>query len=714
MFTGESIRLVPHEEGIVELCFERRGEAINKFDVRTIAELRTATGQLRAWPQLRGVLVTSAKSGFIVGADIFEFTALFAHEEEQIAAHIAAQSAVFRDFEDLEVPIVAAINGVALGGGLEMALASDYRLAALTAQLGLPEVRLGLFPGYGGTVRLPRIAGAALAIEWITTGKAHSAAQALAGGVIDQAVEPEQLRAAALRQLREAMSCDAWRARREMRRGPFALDHTAVQAARERLGREAERQPAPLAALELLVACANLDRDAALRQESYAFGRIARTQAAAALVQLFINEQYVKAKVRARSSGERALQRLGVVGAGIMGGGIAYTAAAHGRQVVMMDIAPGALERGMAEARKQLDKQLHAGRIRDAQAQAVLEAIRPQADYEGFAQLDLVIEAVIEDMSIKTGVLADLQRQVGPATLIASNTSSLSIHSLAAGLSRPENFLGMHFFNPVPLMPLVEIVRGPRTSPQAVGAAVALAGALGKTPIVVEDCPGFLVNRIFTAYLLGYFSALRDGADFQQVDRVMEKFGWPMGPAYLQDVIGLDTMLRVIKVISAGFPLRFAQDEATAIELLVQAGRRGQKNGAGYYRYEADPKGKPLKRADPAVTQLLAPVCRDGLRRFTDQEIIERLMLPLLIEAALCLEEGVVESPQELDLALVLGLGFPRHAGGALKYADWFGLRQIVARCDTYQALGQLYRPTARMRAMGARGERYFTGDSRS
>ena len=714
MFTGKSIQLVQLDEGVVELRFDRLGESINKFDARTVEELRVATNQLRAWPGVRGVLVSSAKRGFIVGADIFEFSALFERTEAQIAAYIGAQSQVFRDFEDLDVPVVTAINGVALGGGLEMTLASDYRVAASCAQVGLPEVKLGLFPGYGGTVRLPRLGGAALAIEWITTGKPRSAAEALAGGVVDEVVELHQLREAALLCLKSAISSGQWRARRGQRRGAFAQDDAALEAARARLERDATRVPAALAAVELMALCAQLERDAALRQESLAFGRIARTQAAASLVQLFVNEQHVKTDIKCRAKGGRATRQLGVIGAGIMGGGIAYAAASHGLRVSMTDIAPQALEQGMAEARKQLDKQQRAGRVSEAQAAEVLGAIKPQLDYERFEQLDLVIEAVVEDVKIKQRVLAAVEPRVGDATLIASNTSSLSIRAMAEGLARPENFLGMHFFNPVPVMPLVEIVRGPRTAAQAIDTAVACAAALGKTPIVVQDCPGFLVNRIFTAYLLGFFFALCDGADFREVDRVMEQFGWPMGPAYLQDVIGMDTMLRVVEVITAGYPQRFGHECVLAPALLVRANRLGQKNGAGYYRYEADPKGRPVKLADEQVPALLGSVRRRDMGPLSERELLERLMLPLIIEAALCLEEGVAESPEAIDLALVLGLGFPRHAGGPLKYADWLGLSHLVERCDAYQALGPLYHPTARMREMGSRGERYFTGERRS
>lgn len=710
LFEGESVRVRLLDAGIAELCFDRRGDAINKLDVRTVEELRAATARLAAQPGLAGVLVTSAKSGFIVGADIFEFAGLFAQTEEEIAAHIGSQNAVFRGFEDLGVPIVTAINGIALGGGLEMALASDYRILASTAQVGLPEVKLGLFPGYGGTVRLPRLGGARVAVEWVTSGKPRNAKEALADGVVDEVVDPERLRETALARLEAAKSSREWRARRGRRHGPFAADPAVFEQARAQLAKEARLQPAALAAAELIESCTTLDRDAALQREHRVFARIARTQAAASLVQLFVSEQRVRSKAKSYAREAPGFRRVGVLGAGIMGGGIAYASAVRGFPVLMKDIAPKALELGMAEADKQLDKQARAGRLSGEQVASVRNAIRPQLDYAGFEQLDLVIEAVVENLEVKRRVLAELEQRLGPQAIIASNTSSLSIAGMAEALARPENFLGMHFFNPVPVMPLVEIVRGPRTSAAAAASAVAYAAALGKTPIVVRDCPGFLVNRILTAYLVGYFLALRDGADFRTVDRVMEGFGWPMGPAYLQDVVGLDTLAHVMEVITAGYPRRMACDFKIAPALLLERQRLGQKSGAGYYRYESDPKGKPKKLEDPQVPELLSGLRRAGAREPAEQEIIERLMLPMIIEASLCLEEGVAESPEEIDLALILGLGFPRHAGGPLKYADWLGLERVVERCDAYSGLGPLYASTERMRSMGKKGERYFGG----
>jgi 3-hydroxyacyl-CoA dehydrogenase/enoyl-CoA hydratase/3-hydroxybutyryl-CoA epimerase/enoyl-CoA isomerase len=708
IFQGQSIQVELREEGIVELCYDARGASVNKLDVRTVEELGAATQAIRATDAARGVLVTSAKDAFIVGADIFEFTLLFAQASAQIEAHIARQNSNFTAFEDLPIPSVAALNGLALGGGLEMALACDGRVMSETTQIGLPEVSLGLFPGFGGTVRLPRVAGAAAAIEWISSGKPQSAPTALAAAAVEKIAKSAALRATALEVLNSLIRSGEWRARRQCRHGRCNSDPQVFLEAREKLSQTAVHQPAALAAVELMERAAGSSRDEALRLEHAAFARIARTQAAGSLIQLFINDQAIKKKGKEYARVARKVRRAAVLGAGIMGGGIAYTSAVRGIPVAMRDIQQGALDVGIAEARKLLDKQVESGRLPADRAAAVLADILPTLEYAGFESVDIVVEAVVEKLEVKKSVLGEVERLVGPDTIIASNTSSLSISAMAQALRRPENFVGMHFFNPVPLMPLVEVIRGAQTSAQAAATVAGYANALGKTAIVVKECPGFLVNRILVPYLLGFLRAVDAGADYLEVDRVMEEFGWPMGPAYLQDVVGLDTLLHVLESISEGFAQRMRLTFPHAVQLLVREKRLGQKSGAGFYQYVNDSKGRPRKSVDPQTAQLIAGVRSSPSRPFSDPELFERLLLPMLIEAVRCLEEGIAESPAEVDMSLVLGLGFPRHAGGPLKYADWLGMKHVVARCDAYASLGPLYEPTQGMRAAARSGKTFY------
>jgi 3-hydroxyacyl-CoA dehydrogenase/enoyl-CoA hydratase/3-hydroxybutyryl-CoA epimerase/enoyl-CoA isomerase len=710
---GQTVQVTRMDNGFAELCFDRTGEAINKLDRRTLADLNAALAAIAAAPGLRGVLVTSAKEVFIAGADITEFGALFKKPEADMHAHFRMANGALRGFEQLAIPVVAAINGFALGGGLELALACDFRVMSAAAQIGLPEVSLGLFPGLGGSVRLPRIAGMDVAIAWITGGKPSRADVALAAGVVDQVAAPDQLRETALALLETLAADEAhWQERRAVRQAPMPLDaaQELFQLAKATIAKSSPKhQPAAMLALESMEANWPLPIAAALEAEMVKFTEVARTQAADSLVQAFVSDQALKKLCRAHAREARQVKSAAVLGAGIMGGGIAFASALKGVPARMKDIAQGQLDLGLGEAGKLLARQVKQGRLTQEKADLVRRGISAQLDYAGFGQVDVVVEAVVENIKIKHAVLAELETMVADDAIIASNTSSLRIDDLAVPLKRPHNFVGMHFFNPVPVMPLVEIVKGEQTSVAAVSTAVGYAVAMGKTPVVVKDCPGFLVNRILIANTRAFTQLVADGADFEQVDRAMEAWGWPMGPAYLMDVVGMDTGSHVCKVIAAGYPERMTSNWADILELMVANKRLGQKSGAGFYRYEADPAGKPVKHPDPASHALAAEVQAQGRRDFADTEIVERLMLPMIIEAACALEDGVVATPAELDMALLLGIGFPRYAGGPLKYADWLGMERVLALSDKHAHLGPPYVATPGMRAMAARGASFYT-----
>jgi len=380
-----------------------------------------------------------------------------------------------------------------------------------------------------------------------------------------------------------------------------------------------------------------------------------------------------------------------VLGAGIMGGGIAYQSAWKGVPVLMKDINEKSLSLGINEAGKLLNKQLERGKIDGLKLAKVIATIQPTLEYAGFERVDVVVEAVVENPKVKKAVLAETEEKVRPDTVLASNTSTIPISELASVLKRPENFCGMHFFNPVHRMPLVEVIRGEKTSDQTIAKVVAWASKMGKTPIVVNDCPGFFVNRVLFPYFAGFSQLLRDGADFRKIDKVMEKqFGWPMGPAYLLDVVGIDTAHHAQAVMAAGFPQRMQKDYRDAIDVLFDAKRYGQKNGQGFYRWELDNKGKAQKKADAAVDALLEPI-NQPKRVFSDEEILNRMMLPMLNEVVRCLEEQIIASPAEADMALVYGLGFPPFRGGAFRYMDTLGTSNVVDQAKRYTALGPLY-----------------------
>ncbi|MEL7450585.1 MAG: fatty acid oxidation complex subunit alpha FadB [Pseudomonadota bacterium] len=714
MYEGQSIRCAKLAGDVAELCFDRQDAPINKFDRQTLTEMADAAKALAADGSIKGLIVTSAKDGFIVGADIHEFGAVFAQPEEQVTQWVAEASAIFSAVEELPFPSVTAINGIALGGGLEMCLATDYRVMAEKAQIGLPEVKLGLYPGFGGTVRLPRLIGADNAIEWIAGGAPNKAEAAFKAGAVDAVVAADKLRDAALRVIELANSGRYdWQARRAQKKGPLRLNQVESLMVFETAkgfiaGKAGKHYPAPIAAVTDIQKAATMDRDGALKIEAAGFARLAKTQVANSLIGLFLNDQLLKKKAKKAQKLGKPVKQAAVLGAGIMGGGIAYQSASKGTPIIMKDIRDEQLDLGMGEANKLLGKLVKREKITSAKAGAILSDIRPTLNYGDFGGVDIVVEAVVENPAVKKAVLAEVEASVKEGTVIASNTSSISIDELATALKVPENFLGMHFFNPVHRMPLVEVIRGEKTSEEAIATTVAYATAMGKNAIVVNNCPGFLVNRILFPYFGGNMALLRDGADFAKVDKVMEGFGWPMGPAYLQDVVGMDTSHHVGDVLAEGYPDRMGKTFESALDAMFKAERFGQKNGVGFYKYTIDRKGKPKKERDEDAYKLVASVQPDGQKDFSTEEIIDRHMLPMIIETARCLEDGIVETPNEADMGLILGIGFPPHHGGALKYADTLGMQTVLDKCAKYARLGKLYEPTDRMKEMAANGESYY------
>ncbi|HSN70831.1 MAG TPA: fatty acid oxidation complex subunit alpha FadB [Steroidobacteraceae bacterium] len=713
-YQGSAISVSVSDDGIAELKFDLAGDSVNKLNRATFGELEKAVEALAGIEGLRGICVTSGKDVFIVGADITEFGALFAQGEEAIVSDVLATDRLFSRFEDLPVPTVVAINGICLGGGMEFALCCDYRVASTAATVGLPEVKLGIFPGLGGTVRLPRVIGLDTAVEWIATGNDRKPDAALKEGAVDAVVAPEKLKAAALAMLEQCIAGKLdWQARRAEKKAPLKLNATEQAMAFTTAGAVIAAQagpnyPAPRLALENMKAAARLERDAALEVEARHFAKAATTPQAEALIGLYIADQAVK-KI-ARSWEKKAsfqIREAAVLGAGIMGGGVAYQSAVKGTPIIMKDIRDEALELGMHEAGKLLSRQVEKGRLDATDMSKTLARIRPTLNYGDFGGVDFVIEAVVENPKVKKAVLAEVENAVGENAILASNTSTISITSLAEGLKRPANFLGMHFFNPVHRMPLVEVIRGKESSDAAVAATVQYAQRLGKTPVVVNDCPGFLVNRVLFPYFGGFHQLLRDGADFVACDKALERFGWPMGPAYLLDVVGIDTAVHAAGVMAAGFPDRMNPDYQTATSVLFEKERYGQKNGRGYYVYQPDRKGRPRKTVDPEVYALIGPVTATR-KEFEAEQIVARCMIPMANEVARCLEDRIVATPYEADMALIMGLGFPPFRGGACRYMDQLGLDRFISLCDKYADLGPLYEPPQLIREMAANRRRFF------
>ncbi len=713
LMQGQFIRVQSVEEGIYEVVFDRENDAINKFDQATLLELKEAITKLGEVDGLKGVFFSSTKQTFIVGADITEFTQMFSVSEEDVYTHILGLNDIFNAIEDLACPTVVAINGLALGGGFELCLSADYRVMAQSAQVGLPEVKLGINPGWGGTFRLPRLIGVDNANEWICSGSHKKSDAALKDGGVDAVVKDDQVGAAALDLLQKCITGEIdYQARREEKTSPVKLNQMemmmAFESAKGVIGAKAgPHYPAPMQAIKTMQKAVKLDRKGAIDVEVKAFAKLAKTDVTASLVGLFLKDQYVKKVAKGFSKDTTPVSMAGVLGAGIMGGGVAYQSASKGTPILMKDINEPALQLGLDEATKLLSGQLKRGRI-DAQKMAkTLTQITPTLSYGDFKRADLVVEAVVENVDIKKSVLAEAEKALKDDAILTSNTSTISITELATALDNPEKFCGMHFFNPVHLMPLVEVIRGEKSGEEAIARTVAFAKAMGKTPIVVNDCPGFLVNRVLFPYFGGFSALVSDGADFRNIDQVMEGFGWPMGPAYLLDVVGIDTAHHADAVMAEGFPDRMSHEGENAIDRIYSEGRFGQKNEKGFYRYELDKRGKPKKINDEAVDDLLKDITGE-IKEFSDEEIIERMMIPLCIETVRCIEEKIVASPAEADMALIYGIGFPPFRGGILHYMDQIGLDQFCKMAEKYEQLGPLYHPTEQMKSMAESGAKFF------
>ena len=703
IFQGKAVSVALQADGIAELTLDLAGEPVNKLDRLTLDELRQALDALKATAGVRALLIASAKPLFVVGADITEFSAAFRRSEAQVLESILAVDRLFCDLEDLPIPSAVAINGLALGGGFELCLAADLRVLGEHARVGFPEVGLGLFPGYGGSVRTPRLAGLDVALEWIGSGREVDAASALAAGIVDAVVPEAELVGRCRALLGQALAGEIdYQARRQRKRAALELPAeaagTLIEQALQAIPAKTRRHfPAASRAFESMAASLALPREQALQREARDFVALARSPQAASLIGLFLNRQAVRKAARGHEALARPVRRCAVLGAGIMGGSIASLAALHGYPCVMKDIREQALRLGMEEGEALLGKRVARQAMSEAQRQECLARIQPTLDYTPFAEVDLVVEAVVENPEIKQAVLAETECTLPAEAILTTNTSTISVNLLARALQRPQNFCGMHFFNPVQQMPLVEVIRGEQSSAQTIATAVALAVRLGKTPIVVNDCPGFLVNRILFAYLGGFVRLLHEGVDFPRIDRVMEAFGWPMGPAYLLDVIGLDTSRHCMEVLAAGYPTRMRHDFRDAVATLHDAGRLGQKNRQGFYRYTADASGRLLREDDPQVAALLAAPAAASM---DDAQIVARMMVPLCLEAVRSLEEGIVASAAEVDMGAVLGISFPGSHGGPLRYIDTLGVRRFVALADGLAGLGELYRVTDGLRQM--------------
>ncbi len=708
-------------EGLLYLTFDTPGKKVNIFSFDALEQLDQVLDEIGRMSDATCVLARSFKPDcFIAGADL-ESIAGAEHKTAAVEASRMGQ-AVFAKVETLRLPVLAAINGVCLGGGTEFALACHFRLASDSpaVRIGLPEVKLGILPAWGGTQRLPKIVGLARALDLILSGRSIDGRRARTIGLVDDVVPKELFADYSVSYLEKQVAAGRGprRAKPKLKPAERALESNRLtrriiydKAAASVFKTTQGHYPAPPKALEAIKVGIERGNRAGYLLESTFVGELVTGPVCKSLVQLFFATEAVKrAKhVTGREVEPLPVRKAAVLGAGVMGGGIAQIITHKDIPVRIKDLNPEAIAGAMRQASSVYGRRLKRRRMSQREFNQKMGLIRPTLDYSGFKRVDVVVEAIVENIEIKRRVFAELEDYVREDCIVASNTSSLMIGDMASAFLHPERFCGMHFFNPVDRMPLVEVIRGPQTSDVAVETIYNLSRKIGKTPIVVADRPGFLVNRILMPYLNEACLLLEEGASIDQVDQVMVNFGMPMGPLRLLDEIGLDVAQHAAGVLTSAF-----SDHLQPAALLAAAGaddRLGRKNGRGFYNY-ADPK-KPV--VDPTIYDVVRRATADANRpepgSVVFDNILDRLLLQMLNEAARCLDEKVVATPTDVDLGLVMGTGFPPFRGGLLRYVDHEGLDEAVDKLRALAGEGRSrYAPAPLLEEMVRTRRRFYHG----
>lgn len=684
---------------------------VNALSPAVWEHLDAAVARGVADPSAVAMVLVGAGSTFIAGSDIRIFDTLKTREDS--LARSANTHALLKRLEDATTPLVAAIHGNALGGGLEVALACHFRVATKDAKVGQPEVLLGLIPGAGGTQRLPRLCGAPLALQMCTDGRPVPAPRALAAGIIDQIIEGDLLSGAIAFAKARATAGEIRRTREltlSVEDARAGLE--ACEAARAALAKTAKGLGAPFAAVSAIEAGLQRPFDAGSLRERELFADCVVSTESKALRHLFFAERDV-AKVPdiPRDTPVREIRSAAVVGAGTMGGGIAMAYANAGIPVLLKDVDDAALQRGLATIRKNYDVTMSKGKMTPEQVEKTMALITPTTSYDGFDQVDVVTEAVFEDMDLKTATFAELGHVTRPDCVLASNSSTLDIDRLGGASGRPSQVLGHHYFSPANVMKLLEIVRGRDTSQAAIATSLKLARRLGKVGVVVGNCFGFVANRMLAYYMREANLLLEEGASVPQIDRVLTDFGLAVGPFGMQDLAGIDVGARIRQYLASIGKTRAEGPQSAIPDRLFEMSRYGQKTGAGWYTYEP---GRRTRIPDPLIDQMAEEeAARRGLARrpIEDEEIIARITTALANEGARVLEEGYATRAGDIDIIYVYGFGFPRARGGPMFYAETVGLATVLARVKDYRArFGDYWKPAPLLEKLVAEGRGSFAG----
>jgi len=721
---------------IARLVFDLPGEKVNKFAATVVTEMNAILDDLAKRKDVRVLVLTSAKSDiFIAGADIKELQGIATSEEGFGKARAGQQ--LFQRLAELPFPSVAVIDGACLGGGMECALACTYRIVtdADKTSLGLPEVTLGILPGWGGTQRMPALVGPSLAVDLILSGRMLNGPKAFKAGLADRICARPYL-AATVAAFGEEILTEAGQAKVIARRNSLrhfpqtfidGLGRTILwsQAFKTLMRKTKGLMPAPLKALEVVKRTYGGSLETGLEVEARAFSDLCVTSECKCLIDAFFaNEEAKKQGIlpkpansvglggqgEARSSGGGAPRQIGILGAGVMGGGIAWLFAHKGLPVRIKDIGWEAVAKAYKTVDDYSNQLVKIRKLTPSEARQRLLRVGGSIDWTGFSSCDVVIEAVVENLEVKKKVLAEAETVVRADCILATNTSSLRVADMAVALTHPERFVGMHFFNPVNRMPLVEVVAGPRSSPEAVATVAALTRQSGKTAIIVQDCPGFLVNRILLPYMNEAARCLTEGGEVEEIDRVISRYGMPMGAFELTDVVGIDVGHKVAKILHEGYGERMTVAPILA-KVHDEMKLLGAKAGKGFYFHEKGKKGSINPDIDAAIAGT-----QDDLgikpRSLGSAEILDRCLLIMVNEAARCIDEGIVASPGLLDLAMLMGTGYPPQKGGPLHHADSLGAGEVVARLRRLsEQRGARFEPCRLLVAMADTNLRFFGSD---
>ncbi len=719
--TLKNFRIETDDRGVATAILDVPDRGMNVFEPGVIEELESLVSKWEHAKDIKAIIFKSGKaSGFLAGADINVIESIRTPEEAD--AIIARGQNLFTRIERLPMPTFAVIHGPCLGGGLEFALACKYRIARDdgSTRLGLPETQLGVIPGWGGTQRLPRVVGVVKALEMILTAKKVPASAAKKMGLVHLAPSPEEFENAVKNFVETVIASPSSAAEvsssprrplltRLVNQSRFGR-WVVFKGTAQRIANQVRHYPALEAALQAVKAGYRTPGQPGMDAERAAFCKVLFTPTCRNLIGLFFQREKARNVATWTKADEGAkpapVGKLGVIGGGAMGAGIAQLAAYQGLEVVLREINQEMLDAGMSRIKKLFDEAVAKRRLSAEEAAAKLAAVKPTVDWAPLSDVDAVVEAVVEREDIKQDVFRELELHTPPEAVLATNTSSLSVRRLAESREHPERIAGLHFFNPVHRMELVEVVRTESTSPAAISRLVRLVKKLGKTPIVVEDSPGFVVNRILFPYLAEAVRMVTEGEEVTWIDRTLKRFGMPMGPLELLDQVGLDVAAHVAGGLGDVIP--DPGPTAERLAAMVKAGWLGKKSGQGFYVYENGRKGKPT--VWPETQSALAPINAPDTFA-TGLSLTElRLVLPLINEAARCLEEHIAAEAWMVDLAMVLGTGFAPFRGGPLKLADSLGIANVVTDMQTLAGLcGNRFTPCPLLLNLQQHQETFYT-----